>query len=200
MTSSASSWAATRTPPSDKLPRTSVSTKAPSPIGSAKPRSMPSTNPASPSMSLPSCARWRPLPGSDQRESLARGLSAETAAHRGYATGDRDQKVTTNSRNSSYPKNAPAETDDIEITVPRDSERSFTPRLMPRCSRRVGGLEDMAISMYAGGMTIRDTSTIWAQRAAPSSPTSRSRTSSDGALHRVGCCEVRAGCVWGVAE
>ncbi|MBD4501756.1 IS256 family transposase, partial [Xanthomonas citri pv. citri] len=33
---------------------------------------------------------------------------------------------------------------------------SFTPRLVPKGQRRLGGLDDMIISLYAGGMTIRD--------------------------------------------
>ena len=39
---------------------------------------------------------------------------------------------------------------------PRDRAGSFEPRLVPNGSRRVGGLDEMIISLYAGGMTIRD--------------------------------------------
>ncbi|EAB9064358.1 IS256-like element ISMlu11 family transposase, partial [Salmonella enterica subsp. enterica] len=44
----------------------------------------------------------------------------------------------------------------IELDVPRDRGGSFTPRLVPKGQRRLGGLDDMIISLYAGGMTIRD--------------------------------------------
>ncbi|MEX2502000.1 MAG: IS256 family transposase, partial [Trueperaceae bacterium] len=40
--------------------------------------------------------------------------------------------------------------------VPRDRQGSFTPRLVPKGQRRLGGLDDMIISLYAGGMTVRD--------------------------------------------
>ncbi len=40
--------------------------------------------------------------------------------------------------------------------MPRDRAGSFTPRLVPKGSRRLGGLDDMIISLYAGGVTIRD--------------------------------------------
>src|SRR5699024_2015193 len=37
-----------------------------------------------------------------------------------------------------------------------DRQGSFEPRLVPKGARRVGGLDEMIISLYAGGMTIRD--------------------------------------------
>lgn len=90
------------------------------------------------------------------RETLERGLAAEMTSHLGYAAGDRSAKTTANSRNGSYPKTVASEAGDIEISVPRDRDGSFTPRLVPKGSRRLGGLDEMIISLYAGGMTIRD--------------------------------------------
>ena len=40
--------------------------------------------------------------------------------------------------------------------MPRDREGSFTPRLVPKGVARLGGLDEMIISLYAGGMTVRD--------------------------------------------
>jgi putative transposase len=48
------------------------------------------------------------------------------------------------------------EVGDLELSTPRDRNGSFEPRLVPKGQRRVGGLSDMIISLYAGGMTIRD--------------------------------------------
>lgn len=90
------------------------------------------------------------------KETLERGLGAEMTSHLGYTAGDRDAKTTTNSRNGTYAKTVASEAGDIEISVPRDRDGSFTPRLVPKGSRRLGGLDDMIISLYAGGMTIRD--------------------------------------------
>ena len=45
---------------------------------------------------------------------------------------------------------------DVELAVPRDRNGSFTPRLVPTGQRRLGGLDEMIISLYAGGMTVRD--------------------------------------------
>jgi putative transposase len=45
---------------------------------------------------------------------------------------------------------------DIDLDTPRDRAGTFIPRLVLKGSRRLGGLDDMIISLYAGGMTIRD--------------------------------------------
>ncbi len=44
----------------------------------------------------------------------------------------------------------------MPLAVPRDRDGSFEPRLVPKGSRRAGGLDEMIISLYAGGMTVRD--------------------------------------------
>jgi putative transposase len=44
----------------------------------------------------------------------------------------------------------------VPLDVPRDRHATFEPRLVPKGSRRLGGLDEMIISLYAGGMTIRD--------------------------------------------
>jgi putative transposase len=45
---------------------------------------------------------------------------------------------------------------EVGLAVPRDHDGSFTPTLVPKGARRLGGRDDMIISLYAGGMTIRD--------------------------------------------
>jgi len=61
-----------------------------------------------------------------------------------------------NSRNGSTPKTVSTEVGSIRLAVPRDRDGSFTPRLVPKGQRRLGGLDDQIISLYAGGMTVRD--------------------------------------------
>jgi putative transposase len=61
-----------------------------------------------------------------------------------------------NSRNGATPKRLGTEVGDIAMQVPRDRASSFEPRLVPKGSRRSGGLDEMIISLYAGGMTVRD--------------------------------------------
>ena len=45
---------------------------------------------------------------------------------------------------------------DVELDIPRDRDGTFSPTLVPKGSRRLGGLDEMIISLYAGGMTLRD--------------------------------------------
>jgi hypothetical protein len=48
------------------------------------------------------------------------------------------------------------EVGDVPLDVPRDRAGTFEPRLVPKGARRAGGLDEMIISLYAGGMTVRD--------------------------------------------
>lgn len=87
---------------------------------------------------------------------LERGLQAELADHLGYDKGDADASMFPNSRNGSYPKTVATSVGDVDLAIPRDRDGSFTPMLVPKGSRRLSGLDDMIISLYAGGMTVRD--------------------------------------------
>ena len=87
---------------------------------------------------------------------LERGMEAELSDHLGYEKGDRAGRGSGNSRNGSTPKTVGTEVGDITVDSPRDRNSSFASVLVPKGARRLGGLEDMIISLYAGGMTIRD--------------------------------------------
>jgi putative transposase len=85
---------------------------------------------------------------------LERGLQAELTEHLGYEKHERAGR--SNSRNGSTPKTLGTEVGDVPLAVPRDRDGSFEPRLVPKGQRRSGGLDEMIISLYAGGMTVRD--------------------------------------------
>jgi len=87
---------------------------------------------------------------------LERGLAAELTDHLGYAKGDPAGRLVPNARNGHTPKTVQTEAGPVALEIPRDREGSFTPRLVPKGQRRIGGLDDMIISLYAGGMTLRD--------------------------------------------
>jgi putative transposase len=87
---------------------------------------------------------------------LERGLAAELTGHLGYEKGDPAGRGSPNSRNGATPKTLATEVGDVALDVPRDRAGSFEPRLVPKGSRRGGGLDEMIISLYAGGMTVRD--------------------------------------------
>ena len=87
---------------------------------------------------------------------LERGLSAELTGHLGYEEGDPAGRGSGNSRIGRTPKTVSTEVGRVGLDVPRDRNGSFEPRLVPKGQRRLGGLDDMIISLYAGGMTVRD--------------------------------------------
>ena len=87
---------------------------------------------------------------------LERGLAAELSAHLGYDKGDPIGRYLPNSRNGTTPKTVHSEVGSIGLDVPRDRDGTFEPRLVPKGDRRIGGLDEMIISLYAGGMTVRD--------------------------------------------
>ncbi|HVV75021.1 MAG TPA: IS256 family transposase [Mycobacteriales bacterium] len=90
------------------------------------------------------------------KATLERGLQAELSDHLGYEKGDPDARFFPNSRNGTTPKTVASEVGDIDLDVPRDRAGSFEPQLVPKGARRLGGLDDVIISLFAGGMTVRD--------------------------------------------
>jgi putative transposase len=88
---------------------------------------------------------------------LEKGLAAELSDHLGYDKGDPAGRGSPNSRNGSTPKTLSTEVGDVDLASPRDRDSSFEPRLVPKGARRLaGGLDEMIISLFAGGMTVRD--------------------------------------------
>ena len=91
--------------------------------------------------------------------SITRGLNAEMDTHLGYQPGDRAAKATAetdNHRNGTYPKTVDSNYGPVNIDVPRDRAGTFIPTMVPKGSRRLTDVDDMIVSLYAGGMTIRD--------------------------------------------
>lgn len=116
---------------------------------------------------------------------LERGLSAEQTAHLGYERGDPAGRGTPNSRNGSTPKTLTTEVGDVALDVPRDRAGTFEPRLVPKGSRRTGGLDEMIVSLYAGGMTVRDISHHLARTLGTELSHDTISTITDGVLEEV---------------
>src|ERR671912_2885241 len=74
---------------------------------------------------------------------LEAGLQAELTDHLGYEKHDRAGHGSGNSRNGFTAKRLGTEVGDIDVATPRDRIGSFEPRLIPKGSRRVGGLSDL---------------------------------------------------------
>src|SRR5881394_1666276 len=73
---------------------------------------------------------------------LERGLAAELTEHLGYDKHDAAGKGSGNSRNGVAPKTVQTEVGPIDVSVPRDRAGTFTPVLLPKNARRLGGLSD----------------------------------------------------------
>jgi putative transposase len=90
---------------------------------------------------------------------LERALEAELTAHLGYGRGDRAGRGggDGNYRNGSIAKTVQTGVGPVPLAVPRDRAGTFEPLLVPKRAGRVaGGLDDMIISLYAHGMSVRD--------------------------------------------
>ncbi len=53
-------------------------------------------------------------------------------------------------------KQLQTESGTVEIEVPRDRDSSFEPQLVAKRQRRVSGLDDKIIALYARGLSTRD--------------------------------------------
>jgi hypothetical protein len=90
---------------------------------------------------------------------LERALEAELTAHLGYEHNDRAGRGGGhgNYRNGTIAKTVQTGVGPVPLAVPRDRAGTFEPLLVPKRAGRVaGGLDDMIISLYAHGMSVRD--------------------------------------------
>lgn len=90
------------------------------------------------------------------RAGLERGLKAELTEHLGYEKHGHAGRMSVNARNGAYPKTVSTSAGDVSLSIPRDRAGSFVPRLVPKGVRHTGQLAEMIVSLYAGGMTVRD--------------------------------------------
>jgi putative transposase len=87
---------------------------------------------------------------------LERALQTEMTHHLGYERGDPTGAGTGNSRNGNSPKTVSTVNGPVTISVPRDRNGEFEPRIVPKRARRVGQIEELVLSCYARGMSTRD--------------------------------------------
>ncbi len=88
---------------------------------------------------------------------LERALAAELTSHLGYGRHEPAGHNSGNSRNGTIAKTVQTGIGPVPVQVPRDRAGTFEPVLIPkRAGRIAGGLDDMIISLYAHGMSVRD--------------------------------------------
>jgi putative transposase len=89
---------------------------------------------------------------------LERALRAELTDHLGYEVHDPAGRGSGNSRNGAYPKTVTTTAGPVALEVPRDRRGDFEPRIVPKGRRRLGGVDEAILSLYARGMSTRDIS------------------------------------------
>lgn len=91
---------------------------------------------------------------------IQRLLDAELDEFLGYTKGTHDFKQSSNRRNGSTSKGKKVKTDYGEITIcpPRDRDGKFEPQIVKKRQKVLEGFDDIAIAMYAKGMSLKDIS------------------------------------------
>jgi len=90
---------------------------------------------------------------------LQSGLNIELDDHLGYAPHAVEGRGSGNSRNGSYAKTVITEVGPVEVQMPRDRNGSFDPVTIPKHVRRLDGLSEQVISLFAKGVTTGDIQT-----------------------------------------
>jgi putative transposase len=80
-------------------------------------------------------------------------LEGELDDHLGYEKNDPAGRNGGNSRNGHRGKTVLTDTGPVEISVPRDRDSSFEPKIVGKRERRLTGVDDLVISLSAKGLT-----------------------------------------------
>ncbi|HET6190624.1 MAG TPA: IS256 family transposase [Trebonia sp.] len=80
-------------------------------------------------------------------------LEGEMDSHLGYSRHSPEGRNNGNSRNGHRAKTVITEAGPVEISVPRDRDSAFEPKIVAKRQRRLSGVEDMVISLSAKGLT-----------------------------------------------
>jgi putative transposase len=84
--------------------------------------------------------------------------------HLGYEKHDPVGAGTDNIRNGTRTKTVLTETSgQVEIEVPRDRAATFTPQIVKKRQRRLTGVDEVVLSLYAKGLTTGEISAHFAE-------------------------------------
>jgi len=84
---------------------------------------------------------------------VERALKAELEMH---LSDEQEAAAGVNRSNGTTPKTLLTEQGPVPIDVPRDRVGTFEPVLVPKHSRRIRGLDDKVLALYARGLSVRD--------------------------------------------
>ena len=94
--------------------------------------------------------------GEVTRRMVQRALEEELTEHLGYPAGQAPPGGVGNSRNGGTPKTLLTDQGPVGIDTPRDRKSRFEPQLVKKGQRRLAGLDEKIVALYAGGMTTRE--------------------------------------------
>lgn len=83
-------------------------------------------------------------------------LNAEMDEHLGYVKHDPAGNGSGNSRNGTSRKRVAGDNGPVDIDVPRDRESDFEPVFVRKGQRRVSGMDEKILALYARGQSTRD--------------------------------------------
>jgi putative transposase len=94
---------------------------------------------------------------------IERALAGELSHHlkveaRPSETIEQPERDRSNSRNGYSKKTVQSQQGEMELTIPRDRNGDFEPILVPKHQRRLAGLDEKILALYARGLSIRDIS------------------------------------------
>jgi putative transposase len=107
------------------------------------------------------------LLGDLTRRLVERALESELTEHLGYEPGQAPAGGTGNSRNGAPSKMLLTDHGRVRIAAPRDRAGTFEPALVKKKQRRLVGLDEKIIALYAGGMSTREIETYIADLYGP---------------------------------
>ena len=93
------------------------------------------------------------LLGDLTRRVLEAGLEGEMDTHVGYGKHAVEGRNGGNSRNGTRTKTVITDVGPVDIEVPRDRDGTFEPQIVRKHQRRLGGVDDMVLSLSAKGLT-----------------------------------------------
>jgi putative transposase len=90
------------------------------------------------------------------QRALESALEGELTDHLGYSPHESAGRNSGNSRNGKSRKTLQSTAGELAIEVPRDRNGSFEPQLVRKRQRRLEGLDDKIIALYARGLSTRE--------------------------------------------
>ena len=82
-------------------------------------------------------------------------LDGEMTSHLGYEPNDPAGNGSGNSRNGYSSKTVQSKDGELDLDVPRDRNGNFEPQVVKKGQRRIDGIDDVIIALYARGLSTR---------------------------------------------